>query len=94
MEQCVFNLCCTDGPLPVGRLHINGIGQLVRLNPPSDTVSYIAPSLSDLDLDSDDESGECWTLLYSKSNNDQHSKTKQKGCVCVCVCVTLVAYVL
>ena len=69
MEQCVFNVCFTAGPLPVGRLHINGIGQLVRLNPPSDTVSYIAPSLNDLDIDSDDESGECLRFLYW--NNDQ-----------------------
>ncbi|KAL8625444.1 hypothetical protein ACOMHN_018589 [Nucella lapillus] len=45
-----------NGPVPVGRMHINGIGQLIRLNPPSETVSHIAPSLNDLDLDSDDES--------------------------------------
>ncbi|XP_076465707.1 tubulin polyglutamylase complex subunit 2-like isoform X2 [Babylonia areolata] len=45
-----------NGPVPVGRLHINGIGQLTRLNPPTETVSHIAPSLNDLDMDSDDES--------------------------------------
>ncbi|XP_070175307.1 tubulin polyglutamylase complex subunit 2-like isoform X2 [Littorina saxatilis] len=47
-----------NGPLPVGRLHINGIGHFVRLNPPTDTVPSVAPSLCDLDFDSDDESDE------------------------------------
>ncbi|KAK7484590.1 hypothetical protein BaRGS_00024222 [Batillaria attramentaria] len=44
-----------NGPLPLGRLHVNGIGQLARLNQPPETVSHVAPSLNDLDLDSDDE---------------------------------------
>ena len=59
MQYYVVNKCHCDagGPVPVGRLHVHGIGQLVRLNPPSDSVSHIAPSLSDLDLDSDDECG-------------------------------------
>lgn len=58
------NCCFSDGPLPVGRLHINGIGHFVRLNPPTDTVPSVAPSLCDLDFDSDDESGKTGTYPF------------------------------
>lgn len=53
--QMSWSVKLDTGPLPVGRLHVNGIGQLVRLNPPSETVSHVAPSLTDLDFDSDEE---------------------------------------
>lgn len=53
------------GTVPVGRLHVNGIGQLQRLDLNSDAVSSTTPNVSILDPDSDDDTGVvCPPFLY------------------------------
>ncbi|XP_046576680.1 LOW QUALITY PROTEIN: tubulin polyglutamylase complex subunit 2-like [Haliotis rubra] len=41
--------------LPVGKMHINGVEQLNRLDVSSDKLTHIQPSLADLDTDSDND---------------------------------------
>ena len=43
-----------DGPIPLGKLHINKLSQLTRLGG-SIAPSHVNPTLADLDGDSDTE---------------------------------------
>ncbi|KAJ8304529.1 hypothetical protein KUTeg_018112 [Tegillarca granosa] len=43
-----------NGPMPIGRLHINRINQLVRIGG-SNSTSHVNPTLQDLENDSDHE---------------------------------------
>ncbi|XP_025077169.1 tubulin polyglutamylase complex subunit 2-like isoform X1 [Pomacea canaliculata] len=50
-----WSVVMETGTVPVGRLHVNGIGQLQRLDLNSDAVSSTTPNVSILDPDSDDD---------------------------------------
>lgn len=44
-----------DQTVPVGKMHINRVEQLLRLDVSSDKLTHIQPSLADLDTDSDND---------------------------------------
>ena len=43
----------TDGPIPVGKMNVNGISKLMKIG--GTAGSLVNPSLADLDYDSDKE---------------------------------------
>lgn len=48
------NLYITDGPIPVGRMYLNSVNLLQKVGG-NTNQTLVNPSLSDLDMDSDNE---------------------------------------